>query len=113
MIRVPGFLWKRMVRTEGRRSRRRLGLFGPAHHQVRDFVVSEIGRTGRPVSPQQIAEGTGLPIEHVTRLVEELERNMTFLFRSNGRDVDWAYPVTADRTPHRVRLDSGARFFGA
>jgi len=113
MIRVPGFLWKRMVRAEGRRGRRRLDFFGSGHHEVRDFVVSEIGRTGRPVSPHQIAGGTGLPIEQVTRLLGELERNMTFLFRSNGHDVDWAYPVTADRTPHRVRLDSGERFFGA
>ena len=113
MIRVPGFLWKRMVRTEGRQGRRRLDFFGPAHHQVRDFVVSEIGRTGRPVPPQQIAERTGLPIERVTQLLDDLEHNMTFLFRSNGHDVDWAYPVTADRTPHRVRLDSGERFFGA
>jgi len=113
MIRVPGFLWRRMVRVEGRQGRRRLGFFAPAHHQVRDFVVSEIGRIGMPVSPQRIAESTEIPIERVTQLLGELERNMTFIFRSNGHDVDWAYPVTADRTPHRVRLDSGERFFGA
>lgn len=112
-FRVPGLLWRRTVRAEARRMRRRLGFMNRDHHRVRDFAVSEIARSGRPVSPAQVAAGAGLPESRVVPILDELERNMTFLFRRDGLRVDWAYPVTTERTPHRVCLDSGERFFGA
>ena len=75
-------------------------------------IVSEM-RPGEPITPGRIIEATGLPADRVDEIVEDLERNLTFLFRTDGRRVDWAYPVTAVETPHRVRLDSGERLFGA
>jgi hypothetical protein len=38
---------------------------------------------------------------------------LTFLYRGDGRNVDWAYPVTVEQTPHRVTFDNGERFFAA
>ncbi len=113
MLRIPRFLWSRAVRAEAKRSQRRLGFMTADHHAVRDFVVLEVARRGTPVEPEQIAGGTGLDGNRVAAVLDDLERHLTFCFRSDGRRVDWAYPVAAAATPHRVTLDTGDRFFGA
>jgi hypothetical protein len=112
MYRVPGFVWSRVLRAEGAKSAGRLDFMGPDHHVVRDLVVSEM-RAGRPIAPERISEASGLSPSRVDELVSDLEQHLTFLYRSDGRNVDWAYPVAAAETPHRIRLDSGERLFGA
>ena len=113
MFRVPAALWKHNVRSEARRASARLEFMGPAHHRVRNFVVTELPRAQQPLSPKAIAEGLGLGTGQVQEILDELEAQLTFLYRSDGRNVDWAYPVTAEKTPHRVTLDNGERFFAA
>ena len=113
MFRLPAAIWKRNVRLEARRAAGRLELMGPAHHRVRNFVVTELPRAQQPLSPEAIAVGVGLEIERVGEILDELEAHLTFLYRRDGRNDDWAYPVTAENTPHRVTLDNGERFFAA
>ncbi len=113
MFRVPAIIWKRNVRSEARRAAERLEFMGPDHHRIRNFVVTGLARVQQPLNPEAIAEGVGLPTEQVGEILEELEAKLTFLYRRDGRNVDWAYPVTAEETPHRVTLDTGERFFGA
>jgi hypothetical protein len=38
---------------------------------------------------------------------------MTFLFRNPMGEVAWAYPVTAEPTPHHVTFSTGERTFAA
>ena len=113
MARIPAPLWKRDVRSEAGRATARLAFMGPTHHAVRNFAVTELARTGRALSPEEIGDGLGLEPGGVTDVLAELEQNLTFLYRRDGRNVDWAYPVTTETTPHRVLLDSGDRFFAA
>ena len=46
----------------------------------------------------------------VVEILDELERRLIFIFRPGGRDVVWAYPVTAEPTPHHLDFSSGERF---
>ena len=52
-------------------------------------------------------------VEDVKHIINELEKGMTFLYRSRPEGVTWAYPVTVDSTPHRVTFDSGEQTFAA
>jgi hypothetical protein len=113
MLRIPVGLWKRNVRSEARRAAARLEFLSPSHHRVRNFVVTELARGLQPLGPDRIAAGVGLGTDQVGEILDELEDGLTFLYRSDGRNVDWAYPVTAANTPHRVSLDTGERFFAA
>jgi hypothetical protein len=83
------------------------------HHRVRDFAVRELPRVGQPLSPAYIAQELDLPLARAIAILDELEKNMTFLFRCDGESVTWAYPVTVDRTPHRVRFSSGEQVYAA
>jgi hypothetical protein len=49
----------------------------------------------------------------VIEMLDELERRLIFLFRPGGRDVVWAYPVTAEPTPHKLAFSSGERLWAA
>jgi hypothetical protein len=86
-----------------------LGWMSAEHHRVRDFAVIELLRTGKKLGLDAIAAGTGLPRPRVDELVDELERRLTFLYRTDRERVDWAYPVTVDSTPHRLTFNTGER----
>ena len=113
MFRLPAAIWRRTVRSEAQRAVARLEFMGPDHHRIRKFVVTELPRAQQPLSPEAIAAGVGVEIERVREILDELEAQLTFLYRSDGFNVDWAYPVTAEKTPHRVTFDNGERFFAA
>jgi hypothetical protein len=111
MISVPPALWqKEMARsTQGGG----LDFMTPEHHRIRDYVVRELPRINQPIPPESIAADLGLPLERVVPILDELERNMTFLFRDPAGAVTWAYPVTVDRTPHQVTFSSGEKLYSA
>ena len=113
MFRVPAVVWKHNVRSDARRAAARLEFMGLDHHRIRNFTVTELPRAQQPLSAKAIAGGLGLETERVGEILDELEAHLTFLYRRDGRNVDWAYPVTAERTPHRVTFDNGERFFAA
>jgi hypothetical protein len=104
LVPIPRAVWQRHVG-----SHTDLSFMTEAHHRVRNYVVTEMPRLGVPLSPERIAEGLSLSFDQVIRILDDLERHMTFLFRSQGRDVTWAYPVTVDPTPHHVTFHTGER----
>ena len=106
---IPQSVWKGQVRgKEGR-----LDFMTEAHHQIRNFVVTELPRVGEPLAPELISQRLGLPLDRVVGLLDDLEKQMTFLFRNEHGAVEWAYPVTAAHTPHRVAFSTGERINAA
>jgi hypothetical protein len=92
----------------------RLAFLTSRHHTVRNFVVRELPRNGgKPLRPGQISQATGMELPVVQSLLDELERNLFFLVRNAAGDVSWAFPVTSDRTPHRLTFSTGECIFGA
>ena len=91
-----------------------LAFMTTAHRAVRNFVVRELPRNGgRPLTPAEIASSLRLDSQSVTVLLEDLESHLLFLVRNAHGEVSWAFPVTTDRTPHRLRFSTGERIFGA
>jgi len=108
MLPVPRAMWQSHVRGDAR-----LDFMSEDHHRVRNFVVRELPRAGKPLSPGFIAQALNLPQTRVTGILDELERHMTFLFRNEGVAIAWAYPVTVDRTPHRMTFSTGEQVYAA
>ena len=57
---VPNDAFVQSVKGLPVRMASRLAFMSPDHHVVRDFVVRELPRQERPMSPIQIAQVTGL-----------------------------------------------------
>ena len=91
-----------------------LAFMTPRHHAVRNFVVMELPRNhGRPLTPAHIAAALQLDAASVVRLLDDLEKHLFFLVRDRAGNVSWAFPVSSDRTPHRLRFSTGERLFAA
>jgi len=112
MVPVPEWLFRPMVQRDTKKLARRPAL-EPDQRRVQHFAVREIPRRREAIAPEVFAEELGLSLDEVNRILDELERRMTFLCRRGGKDVNWAYPVTAEETPHQVRIDGGAAFSAA
>ena len=110
---VPRALWQRQVSRNARHIDAALSFMSPEHHKIRSFVVLELPRIGKPLSPEFIAEKVNLSIVRVKAILDDLERHMTFLFRNEQGAVTWAYPVTVDKTPHQVVLSTGEQIYAA
>ncbi len=91
----------------------RLEFMSESHHLVRNFVVKELPQKGAPLSPEFISRRLDLPLAGVNSILEELEKNLTFLYRNKQGSVAWAYPVTADETPHKISFSTGERINAA
>jgi hypothetical protein len=113
MIPIPRTIWQGRVRSSARKTRARLSSLPDEHTMLHYFCVTELPRAGMPLSPEDIAQKLHWPVSRVTDTLEDLERRMTFLYRNEEGAVAWAYPVTADETPHRIAFDTGERIHAA
>lgn len=105
---VPPQIWQRVIKgvTD-------LDFMGIDHHRVRNLVVEAIPREAIPLSPGWISHELSLPLPGVVSILDELEVNMTFLFRNHEGAVTWAYPVTVDKTPHQLSFSTGEQIYAA
>jgi hypothetical protein len=113
ILRVPSFAWKSQISDLSKENSLRLDFMTEEHHRVRDFVVTEIAAKGVPLTPAHISQALQIKIRRVTEILNELESHMTFLYRNPGGEVIWAYPVTAQKTPHKLVFSTGEGIYAA
>jgi hypothetical protein len=101
-----------LLRGAGK-TKRILGGLDDEQRRVHHFVVRMLPILAKPMPPDYIAEHLKLDRARIIQILDELERRLIFLFRPGGRDVVWAYPVTAEPTPHKLAFSSGERFWAA
>jgi hypothetical protein len=113
MIQLPPALWEgRIARTEDK-FKRELRFMTDEHRAVHHYVVRQLPAVGVPLSPESVAAALGMARERVDAILDDLERHMTFLYRNGHRDVVWAYPVTVEKTPHRLTFNTGEKIYAA
>jgi hypothetical protein len=112
-LRIPRPIWQQEIARSARASEKSLQFMKDEHHKVRDFVVRELPRLARPISPETIAQSLDMELEQVVSILDELEKNLTFLFCNEQGEVTWAYPATVEKTPHRIKFSSGEQIYAA
>ncbi len=113
IVTAPREAWESGLAGRVPQVQARLSFMTDSHHLVRNFVVRELPLTGSPLPPELISRRLNLPLERVNSILEELEKNLTFLYRNKQGAVAWAYPVTADETPHEIFFSTGERIHAA
>ena len=113
ILRLPPGIARKKVGQLGKRARAEVGVLSAEHRAVHHFVVRELPRFGKPMPPDFIAENLDLPLATTTTILAELEAKKAFLFRDEDGAVAWAYPVTAEPTPHRIKFRSGETLYAA
>ena len=113
ILEIPRAEWEGHLADVPGHMQTRLSFMSPAHHAVRYFAVRELPRRGEPLPPELIAEGLDMPLDLTQAVLEDLEKKLFFLVRDERGAVAWAYPVTAERTPHRLTSSTGERLYAA
>ena len=110
---IPGEIWEQHEDQTLQDISNVLGFMTEAHHLIRYFVVRELPRIGKPIPPQLISDELKIPLARTIEILDDLEKNLFFLVRNEKGNISWAFPVTADKTPHRLTFSSGERLSAA
>lgn len=114
ILEVPAAHWHEHLEQARRHPSERLAFMTPDHHRVRNFAVTQLPRNhGKALSPEDIAARLQLPLPTVEMLLEDLQAHLFFLVLNPVGEVNWAFPVTTDETPHRLRFSSGEQIYAA
>jgi len=113
IINVPPFLWQKQIAQGKRKFEKEHGTLSEEKRLIHHFVVKELPCNGKPLSPELISDKLGFPVDRVKNALDYLEKRMTFLYRNEDGDVVWAYPVTVDKTPHRITFNTGEKLYAA
>lgn len=113
VLHIPSFLSEQHMRKARKSMEANLAFMTGDHRRVHHYVVRELPYLQKPLPPASIAEALNLPPEKVTAILGDLESHMTFLFRNDAGEVIWAYPVTVEKTPHRVVFQRGEEIYAA
>lgn len=110
---IPRPEWEGQLSKVPEAMKTRLSFMSKEHHLVRYFVVRELPRTGKPIAPEIIAARLMLALPRIIEILDELEERLFFLVRDGHGRVSWAFPVAADKTPHRLSFNTGERLYAA
>jgi hypothetical protein len=113
VLHVPPFIWQKQIEKGKRRFEKSYGKMPPDFRNVHHFVVRELPRVGQPIREDLIAGQLGLASDRVRSALDYLESRMTYLYRNEAGEVIWAYPVTVEKTPHRIAFDTGEELYAA
>jgi hypothetical protein len=113
MLSIPPSLWEKQIGKQRRKIRRELGFMTEEHRAVHHLIVRELPKAGEPISPELVAEKLSLSIGRAESIFSDLEKHMTFICRNDEGMAVWAYPVTVEKTPHRLTFSTGERIFAA
>jgi hypothetical protein len=105
--------WWQALQAHAPHARRRFEALPPLHRLVRRIAVLRLVATGRPVPPEAIAAESGAPLANVVAALADLESRLFFLVRDGAGAASWAFPVTADATPHHLAFSTGERLDAA
>ncbi len=113
IIKVPPFLWQKQIAKGRRKFEKEQGALSEEYRLIHHFVVRELPRQSKPLSPEFISNEIGFSVDGVKTALDYLEKRMTFLYRNRKGDVVWAYPVTVDKTPHKISFSTGEKLYAA
>jgi hypothetical protein len=113
MVGVPPRLWEKQIEKARHKVKKSTGFMSEDHRRVHHYVVRELPRFGAPLPPETVSRELELPLERTVEILRDLEGHLTFLYRNDQGEVVWAYPVTVEKTPHRITFGSGESLYAA
>jgi hypothetical protein len=114
IIEISAEQWRKHLAEARHHTATSLPFMTDNHRLVRNFAVRELPRNqGRPLRPEEIAQRLSLPLDLLSTILDDLQKHLFFLVRNYAGEVNWAFPVTSDRTPHSLSFSTGEHIFAA
>jgi len=112
-IPIPQVLSKIGADKGTKGSRANTDLLSAEECKVHHFIVMKMAVVQEPLTGEMIASELGMCNNLVHEIISKLENLKTFIYREDGKSINWAYPLSLEDTGFKVTASSGAQFFAA
>ena len=113
LMKIPPLLSEKGARKGEKGAKANAASLSDEERQVHHFIVKKMAVVDAPTTDKLIAEELGMSNERVLEIIDKLENLKTFIYRSDGKGINWAYPLSLENTGFRITASSGEQFFAA
>jgi hypothetical protein len=113
MMRIPPLLSNKGTRKGEKGAKANADSLSKEERRVHHFIVMKMAVVNDPISAELIAGELGMQKDQVIEIINKLESLKTFIYRSDGKGINWAYPLSLENTGFRLTASSGEQFFAA
>ena len=113
MMRVPPWLAAKGSKKGEKGTKANAGRLSKEERRVHHFIVMKMAVVKNPITTEVIANELRMPNDQVHEIINKLENLKTFIYRSDGKGINWAYPFSLENTGFRMTASSGEQFFAA
>ena len=113
MMRIPPMLSEKGAKRGEKGVKANADCLSETERRVHHFIVMRMAGVNDPITADLIARELGMPNDRVHEIINKLENLKTFIFRSDGIGINWAYPFSLEDTGFRMTASSGEQFFAA
>ncbi len=113
MMRIPSLLSDKGARKGEKGAKANADLLSKDERRVHHFIVMKMAVVNDPITAELITNELGMPNDLVIEIINKLESLKTFIYRSDGKGINWAYPLSLENTGFRMTASSGEQFFAA
>ncbi len=113
VINLPQVLIDSQMKKTAKRFEKRYGKMPDEVRKIHHFVVKNLATTGNPLGSRFMSEELDMAEGQVVKALDFLEKKLTYLYRNHACEVTWAYPVTVDKTPHKIEFSTGETLYAA
>ena len=113
LMKIPPLLSEKGARKGEKGAKANAATLSVEERQVHHFIVKKMAVVDAPITDELIAEELGMSNERVLEIIDKLEKLKTFVYRSDGKGINWAYPLSLEDTGFKITASSGEQFFAA
>ena len=113
MMRIPPLLSDKGARKGENGAKANADCLSKEERRLHHFIVMKMAVVKDPITTELIANELKMPKDQVHQIVNKLENLKTFIYRDDGKGINWAYPLSLENTGFRMTVSSGEQFFAA
>ena len=113
MMRIPSRLAAKGSKKAEKGAKANSDRLSKEERRVHHFIVMKMAVVQEPRTGEMIASELGMCNNLVHEIISKLENLKTFIYREDGKSINWAYPLSLEDTGFKVTASSGAQFFAA
>ena len=113
MMRIPPMLSDKGARKGEKGAKANADSLSKEERRVHHLIVMKMAVVKDPIAEELITGELGMPTDQVHEIINKLENLKTFIYRSDGKRINWAYPLSLENTGFRMTASSGEQFFAA
>jgi hypothetical protein len=113
MLPLPRLLSSKGMKRGVTKARAKAARLSDEERRVHHFVVATMADAKKPITTELIAKQLNMTTDRVLEIIDKLEAMKTFLYRSDGIGINWAYPISLENTGLRITASTGEQFYAA